>query len=247
MDDHVTRTHSRPHSITLLAGGCLAVLYLALCVIGIAFGAQVTAKDSATPTPTLTPIPRILVDSPGQNRIIHEDFSSNQRNWELDYSYGKIQVINGKLIVQSNVLDGIEIGTSEQISPRGENYYVQADFSTDMETVSSYGLVFGLNRSLATHYLFAIWPKAAGFCLFKYNAGNWTTLVPYSPVELNPYPQANTLSVSFDKGSMELYINGASVSEYSDQDFFQSKAVGVYVNGGGYRLLVDDFFIYNEK
>ena len=249
MEDQVTNTRSKQHPITLLAGGCLAVLYLALCGIGIVFGGvQLAAQNAPTPTAILTPVPQILVHAPAdQDKVTHEDFSSNQRNWGSYYSYGKLEVINGKLILQSNMADGIGLGTSEQISPAGESYYVQADFSTDVETVSAYGLVFGLNQSLSTYYLFALWPDAARFRLFKYNTGKWTELVPFSAAKINPYPQANTLSVSFDKGSMELYINGTLVSEYSDKDFFQSKDIGVYVDNGGFRLFVDDFFIYDEK
>jgi hypothetical protein len=249
MEDQLTNTPSKLHPITLFAGGCLAVLYLALCGIGLVFGGvQLAARNIPTPTPSPTPAPRILVHSPAdQDKITHEDFSSNQRNWGLIYSYGKLQIIDGKLILQSNVSNGTEIGTSEKITPTGERYYLQADFSTDIEAASSYGLVFGMNRSLATYYLFTVWPRTTGFSLFKYNAGNWTELVPFSAANLSPYPQANTLGVSFDKGAMELYINGTLVSEYSDGDFFQSKDVGVYVNNGGFQLFVDDFFIYDEK
>ena len=249
MDDLATKTNRKRSPITVFAGGCLAVLYLALCIIVVVVGRkQIADRNAPTSTTTLTPIPHILVRSPStQSAVIHEDFSSNEKDWGLYFDYGKLEVINGKLILQSDVPNGIGVGTSKQFSPASENYYLQADFSTDIDMSSSYGLVFGLNKSLATYYLFEIWPQAGSFRLFKYNAGKWAELIPFSHVEMRPYPQANTLSIYFDKGRIELYINGKSVSKYSDKDFFQSKDVGVFVNNSGYRLIVDDFFVFDEK
>jgi hypothetical protein len=249
MDDLVNKTSRKRSPITFIAGGCLAILYLALCIIVVVFARkQVADRNAPTPTVTNTPVPHILGHSPStQSAVIHEDFSSNENDWGLYFDYGKLEVINGKLILQSDVPNGIGVGTSKQISPKSENYYVQADFSTDIKISSSYGLVFGLNKSLATYYLFEIWPQAGSFRLFKYNAGKWEELIPFSHVEMSPYPQANTLSVSFDKGRIELYINGKSVSKYSDKDYFQSKDIGIFVNNSGYRLIVDDFFVYDDK
>jgi hypothetical protein len=249
MDDLVIETRRKRSPIIFIAGGCLAVLYLALCIIVVVFGrSQIADRNAPTPTSTTTPVPQILGRSPStQSTVIHEDFSSNENDWGLYFDYGKLEVINGKLILQSDVPNGVGVGTSKQFSPTSENYYIQADFSTDINTSYSYGLVFGLNKSLATYYLFEIWPQSASFRLFKYNAGKWAELIPFSHVEMSPYPQANTLSVYFDKGLIELYINGKSVSNYSDKDFFQSRDVGIFVNNSGYRLIVDDFFVYDEK
>jgi hypothetical protein len=249
MDDLITKTSRKRSPFTFIAGGCLAVLYLALCIIAVAFGGkQIADKNAPTPTITSTPVPHILGHAPPtHSAVIHEDFSSNKNDWGLYFDYGKLEIMNGKLILQSDVPNGIGVGTSKQFSPKGENYYLQADFSTDTNTSSSYGLVFGLNKSLATYYLFEIWPQSASFRLFKYNAGKWAELIPFSHLEVSPYPHANTLSVYFDKGQIELFINGKSVSKYSDKDFFQSKDVGVFVNNSGYRLIVDDFFVYDEK
>ncbi len=46
---------------------------------------------------------------------------------------------------------------------------------------------------------------------------------------------------------MELYINGNLASKYSDKEFFQSKDIGVFVSNTSYRLIVDDFYVYDEK
>ena len=249
MDDLEVKTSQNRRPITLLAGGCLAALYLAFCIIGIAFGGkQLADRNAPTATTTVTPIPHILVHPPSdQNAVILEDFSSNENDWGLYFPYGKLEVINGKLILQSNVTNGIAIGTSQHLSPASENYYLQADFFIDVETASSYGLVYGMNKSLATFYVFEIWSRPEGFRLLRYNAGKWSELIPYSPTDISPYPRATTLTVHFDKGQMELYINGKLLTKYSDKDYFQSKDIGIFANHGGYRLIVDDFFIYDEK
>jgi hypothetical protein len=192
--------------------------------------------------------PHLIIHKPvNPETVLHEDFSSNKRDWGLYYSHGKLQILNGKLILPSNIQYGLGLATSEEFSPTSDDYYIQAAFSTDIDTASSYGLVFGLNESLSTYYLFEIRPRSAYVRLFKYNAGKWTELVPYTSADIMPYPQFNTASVFFDKGQMELYINGDLVSKCFDKDFFQSKNVGVLVNDAGYRLLVDDFFISDEN
>jgi len=235
--------------ITLIAGGCLTVLFTSLCMLVLIVGRnQIAVLNGPTPTPTLTPVPRILVHSPSdQSKVIHEDFSSNKNLWALYYDPGKLEVVNGKMILQSNVANNYEIGTSRTLAPNGGRYYIQADLSTDTETSDPYGLLFGSSRSLGTYYMFEIQPQRGTYRLSKYNAGHWKELIPATSVELNPHPFSNTLSVYFDHGKMELYINGSLASTYTDKDFFQSRDLGMFVSNTGYRLLVDDLFLYSEK
>jgi hypothetical protein len=249
MDERVVNEKPKLRWVTNLAGGCLIILYIGLFAAILIFSHWQTAVGNIpTPTPTQVPDPHILVRQPAKNiTVVHEDFSANRREWGLYFDYGKLEVISGKLILQSNLPDGFTVGINQRIVPASENYYVQADFSTDIENVSSYGLVFGLNQSLATFYLFEIWPQSQGIRLLKYNAGKWTEVMPLTAAVINPFPSPNTLSVYFDKGDIELYVNGKLVTNYSDKDYFQSKDIGVYVNNAGFRLLVDNIFVYDEK
>lgn len=233
---------------TLLAGIYLIVLYLCLCLVVILIGRQqFTDVNAPTPTVAVSPIPHILVHQPSsQANVIHEDFSSNKRNWGLYYDFGKLEFIDSKLILQSNIGGGT-IGISDEFAPASLKYYVQGDFSTDIETASAYGLIFGMNQSLDTYYLFDLFPRSSGVQLLKYNAGKWTPLTKYLPVKTNSLPLSNILSVYFDNGNMELYVNGNQVSTYLDQGYFQSRDIGVYVDNTGYRLIVDDLFVYDVK
>jgi hypothetical protein len=85
------------------------------------------------------------------------------------------------------------------------------------------------------------------FSLFKYTQGKWDELVPLSRSAIKPYPEVNTLSVYFNQGNIDLYINGSSVASYSDKGPFHSTGLGAFANDAGYRLIVDNFFAYDEK
>jgi hypothetical protein len=249
MDNQTAKTKSKRNPITLVAGVFLAILYLALCGV-VAIVGQEQLRKSANPTSTHLPIatPHVLAHMPSDpGKVIYEDFSSKPSNWGLYYFYGKLEIINGKLVLQSDMPNQLAVGTTKHLTPSGEKYYIQADFSTDTKTNFPYGLVFGLSKSLGTYYMFEILPLSTSFRLSKYSAGQWDQLVPPSPANLNPYPQANTLSVYFDHGKMELYVNGMLQSNYTDKDFFQSKDMGVFVSNIGYQLFVDDLFVFDEK
>lgn len=238
--------------VTQLAGGCLLFLFLMLCATGaFAFRAsQIASIPSPTPTLAATPTPHILVRQPAdkkKNSVMYEDFSSNKREWGLYYPYGKLEIINGKLILQANTKDRFVIAKSREFDYLSEPYYIQADFSTDIDNGFFYGLIFGISNSLESYYLFEVSPKPGNFRLLKYHNENWEELVPFTQAVLKPFPEANTLSVYFDTGNIELYINGEFVSSFSDSKFLRSSAVGVFAMNDGYRLIVDDFFAYGEK
>lgn len=247
MDSQTPRAKPEVRWLTMLAGGYLLLLF-------IAFGTAVFLFKpfknitSTVPTPTVVSTPHILVHPPAnKNIVLYEDFSSNKNEWGLYHPFGKLEVINGKLILQSNIERSFVIGKSSIFDLSEETYYVQADFITDIEEAFSYGLIFGIGDSLENYYMFEITPGPEFFRLHKYNTGKWDELVPYTHSRLKPYPQVNTLSVYFDAGNIELYINGEIVSSFLDENAFRSTGAGVFVTSNGYRLIVDDFFAYTEQ
>lgn len=118
---------------------------------------------------------------------------------------------------------------------------------TDVDADRPYGLVFGMNNTLDTFYLFEILPRSTQFSLYKYAPGKWNALIPFSYSEMNPYPGVNTLSAYFNKGQIELYINGNLAASYTDQQPYRYAGVGALVNNSSYRLIVDNFFAYSGK
>jgi hypothetical protein len=249
MDVPPTQTSQNHNPATLIAGGCLTVLFTTLCVIVLLAGRTQAANFNApTPTPTTTPVPRVLIHPiSDETQVIHDDFSSDKNLWGLYYDTGKLEVINGKMALQSNVPNVYVIGTSRKLVPESDRYYVQADLSTDVETSAPYGLIFGSNRSLNLYYVFEVWPQNGTYRLLKQNSGKWTELIPATDIDLNPYPFSNTLSVDFNRGNIGLYINGNLESMFTDKDYYQSRDLGVFVSNTDYRLLVDDLFVYSEK
>src|SRR5215211_4900999 len=92
--------------VTQLAGGCLIFLFLMFGVAAVFVfePSPSTRIPSATPTIAVTQAPHILVHQPAaKSGVILEDFSSNKREWGLYYPNGKLEIINGKLILQSNI------------------------------------------------------------------------------------------------------------------------------------------------
>ena len=248
MDEQPRITRPSFRWLTNLAGGCLLVLFLMLGIAAVfSKPVQYIREKSATPTAIVTQVPHILVRQPAdENEVLHEDFSSNEKEWSLVYPYGKLEVIQGKLILQSNIEQRYVMGKSQEFDALGKTYYAQADFTTDIDNAFGYGLAFGMSDSLATYYMFEVMPRTGYFHLLKFNTGKWEELVPFTQSHLKAFPEDNTLSVYFEDGKMELYINGNLVASVSDRDYFRATGVGVFANNNGYRLIVDNFFAYGN-
>lgn len=251
---------------TFLGGVLLVILYSSLCaiVVAISFNREIPsgAEDiSITQTATIIPTPQVLFNEPeDKKKIKFENFTSNFREWGLHYQSGKIEIINEKMILQSNI-ENIAIARNENFIKTSDTYYLQAELVTDIVVNNQqYGLVFGLNSSDKSFYLFEINPEYQVFRLFKFapasdyqisnsfrqTPNNWILLIDYTGADVNQYPKENILGVFFKKGNIELFINGNRVATHLDEQPLQFSGVGVFVNNYGYRLIVDNFFAYTE-
>lgn len=253
MEENVSQERPKFRWITILAGVCLTFLYIFLCVFatmtGFVYADQLPhlSNDSSTPTVATVPTPKILVHPPDNKTTVKfENFSSNVRDWSLYYPNGKVETINGKLIIQSNLVGHYIIGNNQNFISTSDTYYVQADFTTDRSTYEPYGLIFGMNNHISAFYVFSISPDANAYQLYKYDVGEWKQLIPFSSTKLLRYPDANTLSVYFDKGNIELYIDGNLVASFFDKQPLQFSGVGAFVENSGYRVIVDNFFAYSK-
>lgn len=253
--------------LTFLVGSILIILYMSFfaVVLGISFTRNIPLStpnsEFVTSTATMIVTPQILFDQPEDKlKISFENFTSNYRDWGLYYQSGKVEIINEKMIFQSNIED-IAVAINEKFINTSDTYYLQAELITDIAVENQqYGLVFGLNSSTSNFYLYEINLEYQFFRLFKFapasdyqisnsfrqTPNNWILLIDYTKTSMNKYPKENILSVYFKKGNIELFINGNQVATYLDEKPLQFSGVGVFVNNYGYRLIVDNFFAYTE-
>jgi hypothetical protein len=253
MSEEVAITGQKPKQrpLTIFAGGVLLILYTALCLFtGQIINSQIINKDRTIPTitPTVVTTPQIMAHQPKEKwKVSYENFSSDAHEWHLLYNQaGKLELIDGKLILQSYFGEGFGLATPYQdYAPKTNKYYVQADFTTDLPQ-QSYGLIFRLDRSLGTFYAFEIVPHYNHVRLLKRTALQWNELVFIPDIQVKPYPEENTLSVYFNVGDIELYVNGAMAGKYTDENPLQSLNIGAFVNGNETRLIVDNFFFFEE-
>jgi len=208
-----------------------------------------TLTPTLTPTPTPTPIPRILVHLPPNDLpVLKEDFTTNQNDWSSYYFYSKVEVKNGKLLVEafdSHIGIGYCFCKSPFDQPLADNYYFQADISTSSLTRELYGLAFGLDDD--NFYIFTINQHVGAFFLDKKTKDGWISLFSARSTIIKPYPGTNTLSIYFDHGTIDLYINGQPVTTYEDKEPFNKGKIGIYTNDSGFQVIVDNVFAYNEK
>ena len=166
MEEQKANGAPKPRWFTIFAGGYLIYLFILFGIFAafmMPLFRTITSKSPA-PITTIVPTPQILVHIPtDKSSIRFENFSSDQKDWSLLYPSGKIDVINGKLILQSNAPNWPAIGQNPffiSASPIYSIYYVQADFMTDVDANEPYGLVFGMDNRLGTFYLFEILPRS---------------------------------------------------------------------------------------
>jgi hypothetical protein len=234
--------------LVLLFAALLGAIWLAGLVPGLKSPISISQTPTATPRPTAPSAPHVLVYAPPSTAALRaEDFSSGLDHWSLYYPVGKMELIDGRIVLQANRSNSIAVALNPDFITAGAKYYVQADFSTDVTTSGAYGLVFGASYEGGTFYLFGCNPQFQSCRLLRHTRGAWEPLLERAQAELRALPEPNTLSVYFDNGRMELYTNGNLLTSYIDDAPFHSTGVGALVSSPGFRLFADNFFGYSEK
>lgn len=235
--------------VTIIAGVVLVLLFVAL-VAALGIGGILPSNTDFSPsaTPVLTSTPYILVHKPAKNQPVRfEAFTFGLQQWRLATPFGKIEDIEHKLVLQSYVANMIAVAVNSGFIAPSRRYYLQADFVTDTPTGQAYGLVFGSNEQAGTFYTFELWPYSKTCLLTRFTEGKWDKLASGNCASLHAYPGKNTLSIFFDDGRIELYLNGNSVLFFVDKGPLRSAGIGVYVSNAGFRLIVDNLFAYSEQ
>lgn len=206
-----------------------------------------TATKTLTPTPTFTSTPDYVLTSVSQGDILFEDpFDTNENKWSGFYGGNTVTVEEGKLSLLSDTKGYIGIALCASCPYTNDNFFLQADISSEVKTSESYGLAFCSNGYSGDFYVFQLNQQGNRFDFYKHSDSGWETLAENKPSQaIMDFPSANTVGVYFDQGVIKLYINNELVFSFEDKDPYKCSRSGFYVNDGGVTLLADSLIIYN--
>jgi hypothetical protein len=208
-----------------------------------------TASPTISPTapPTSTPEPHILVYPPtGDEEVLKDSFDNNKNQW-ISYYAGRVaSVTDGHLRVVSYERGYVNVATCNGCGNYSDNFYFQADLALNEFTPVSYGLAFCITDN-NNYYIFTINHNTFKYALIKLVDDEWITLIEDTiSEEINNHPKINTLSVSFEEGYMELFINGVMVDTYKDTKPLKNGEIGFIIDNAGAELFGDNVFAYRR-
>ena len=233
-----------------VAIGCFAALLLLLCILVIVAGVVFLQRERlsgltdlfASPTPTKL-VPAIIGPQPPAGvTIFHEDFSTNQRSWIPFYNDMDATVSAGVIVVESYNKGYVALAVCDCETYNG-SYYIQADLKLDQSNPVLYGLAFSINDQ--GYYIVEMNARNHMYSIYKLVDGAWDTLVEnmYAGAIVD-YPQTNTLGVYFDRGRIDVYINGGLAGTVTDQNPYIGGGFGLYVDDSTVILTADEVYAY---
>ena len=199
----------------------------------------------STKLPTLTPEPGFLAYAPeGDEVILQESFDNNDNLWKSYYPGKVAAVTEGHIRVVSYETGYVNTAVCSGCGDYVDNFYFQADLALNKFKNISYGLVFCTSEN-NNYYVYLINHNSFKYSLFKLKDDEWITLIDTTLSDrINGYPHNNTLSVYFEQGYMELFINGFKVDTYNDTESLRGGWIGLIVEDAGAELYGDNVFSY---
>lgn len=158
---------------------------------------------------------------------IYDEFDANWRNWETgvqnnEYWDGRIRIKDGLYI-----WDIREIKDPGCYSWRGFNQEITQDFdlsvdakvATGSQDLLCYGVAFRASPIDFNHgsYMFSVCESGVFEVQYQNKVDGSETLIPWTRSPAIRSDGGNTISVSADGDRVELFINHAVVSEFTDQ------------------------------
>jgi hypothetical protein len=207
----------------------------------------ITFTPTITYTPTVSPTPHALLEPPNGVKVFAEKFDNNKLRWNGFYNNVTYAVKQGELTFSSNKKGYIGLTECNDCPATGNTFYYQAEVYTDQETDVSQGLAFCMNGYENDYFSFVVDSKNRLYSLFKNIAkGDWSIIYNGLPSNaIRHYPEHNTLAVYFDRGKMDLYINGVKIQSYPYPDVLSCKTVGLFVDDGNTTIHADNVFLYS--
>jgi len=197
-----------------------------------------------TPTPTAT-VPHLLITPPGQEIVFEENFDSNKNDWSSSSVNTTVTVSNGHLSMRSGDAGYESSALCRGCPSFGQSFYYQGELRTTSVTYDTYGLMFCAPEYAGNYYIFVIDAQNKSYVLFRRTDTDWATLIKYTRSNLiNGFPRSNTLGVLYDRGAMQLYINGVYVDSYTSKEPPTCRRVGFSFSGSEIDIIADNIFAY---
>jgi hypothetical protein len=157
-------------------------------------------------------------------------------------------VQEGRLHLASDDADYVGLATCPNCAFAGNTFYLQAEVLPVEKTALFHGLAFCLSENENEYYTFMVDSTGQLYALFKSTGNGWDLLIePAASTAVNEYPVSNTLSVLFDEGRLELYVNGVHLATHEDPEPFDCTQYGIFVDGGTTEIMADHLFAYEVK
>lgn len=212
-----------------------------------------TPSPTHTPTPTLaptiTPTPHLLLAAPEGVTVVEETFDSNTRGWIHYYSSNAMNIDNGELSIRSKEVGYIGVAACMGcVGVAEQTLYLQADLRLAKNSPIDHGLVYCAASKNDSFYAFRINQAFSYYMLSRHYDEDWDTLIAGTRTDvIHKYPASNTLSVYFDQGKMDLYINDQLVDSYVDPEPFACSWLGIIIDNGTLNLMADNLYAYTVK
>ncbi|MBN1148054.1 MAG: hypothetical protein JXA78_12420 [Anaerolineales bacterium] len=208
---------------------------------------DVTAALPALPaTPTLGVLPMIPMQG---EPLLTEQFADNLRAWAGLYPGSDILVQNGSLYLKGSQ-PGLAAAAycSGICGPFQVSYFFQAQLVEEAASDQGFGLVFGLDPAQDSYYNFMIRPYNGDFSLLKRVNRTWTTLLTWTAAAaIQAFPQPNTLGVSFQSGTIDLFANGTKIGTFVDPNPYNTGRIGFYIDKDNIGLFARSVAVFFQE
>jgi hypothetical protein len=206
----------------------------------------ITPTPTNTLTPTLTTTPHLLVTPSNGESSWEDTFDSNVFGWSPYYaSNSTVSVRDGKLHLKSDNAGFVELAICIDCPTSRNAFYYQAELVPAETTNLQHGLAFCLSPGKSEYYAFVVDSNQQLYSLYKSRLDKWDILIQdKSSDAINSYPVSNILAVLFDQGNMNFYINGVAVTTFQDEQLFECKQLGIFINGGVAEVVADNIYAY---
>jgi hypothetical protein len=106
------------------------------------------------------------------------------------------------------------------------DFITTVDVRNDSGVDGTYGLMFGISDDWNQFYLFEI-DKFSWYGLYRYDTGNWTTLVYTYNSAIDGGTSSNTLKIAREGTKIRYFANGTFLGQFTDGTLTGMRRIGV--------------------